>query len=170
MFSFGLTWNAYNWLLAAGTLKTFYIIASIQAGICLFSIPMCRFPTTMQLVWIVLILSNRYLRKEKQVILPPTRSVEIDRSRFTVWVQQEQGVLNIAYSRSASGWCSELDLIWGMAMGYGLSASGCSLQSSTCYLPCYILIWHRSGQLQIDLTLSSFLCRPCSTKQALHQS
>jgi len=41
MFSFGLTWNAYNWLLTAGTLKTFYIIASIQVGICLFSIPMC---------------------------------------------------------------------------------------------------------------------------------
>lgn len=43
MFSFGLTWNAYNWLLEAGTLKTFYIIASIQAGICLLSIPMCGF-------------------------------------------------------------------------------------------------------------------------------
>ena len=50
MFSFGLTWNAYNWLLAAGTLKTFYIVASIQAGICLLSIPMCTFSTDLNRV------------------------------------------------------------------------------------------------------------------------
>ena len=43
MFSFGLTWGAYNWLVTAGTLKTFYIIASIQVGICLLSVPMCMF-------------------------------------------------------------------------------------------------------------------------------
>ncbi len=42
MFSFGLTWSAYTWLVKAGILKTFYIIASIQIGICLLSIPMCK--------------------------------------------------------------------------------------------------------------------------------
>ena len=42
MFSFGLTWGAYGWLVAAGSLKTFYIIASIQIGVCLLSIPMCK--------------------------------------------------------------------------------------------------------------------------------
>lgn len=42
IFSFGLTWGAYNWLVSAGISKTFYIIASIQVGICLLSIPMCK--------------------------------------------------------------------------------------------------------------------------------
>ena len=42
MFSFGLTWGAYGWLVAAGSLKTFYVIASIQIGVCLLSIPMCK--------------------------------------------------------------------------------------------------------------------------------
>lgn len=42
MFSFGLTWGAYDWLVAAGSLKTFYVIASIQIGVCLLSIPMCK--------------------------------------------------------------------------------------------------------------------------------
>lgn len=44
IFSFGLTWGAYNWLIAAGIGKTFYIIGSIQVAICLLSIPMCKFP------------------------------------------------------------------------------------------------------------------------------
>lgn len=43
MFSFGLTWGAYDWLVEAGISKTFYIIASIQVGICLLSIPMYIF-------------------------------------------------------------------------------------------------------------------------------
>ena len=44
IFSFGLTFSAYNWLIKAGILKTFYIIASVQVGICLLSIPMCKQP------------------------------------------------------------------------------------------------------------------------------
>lgn len=42
MFSFGLTWSAYNWLITAGISKSFYIIASVQVGVCLLSIPMCK--------------------------------------------------------------------------------------------------------------------------------
>ncbi|KAL8695450.1 MAG: hypothetical protein Q9218_000028 [Villophora microphyllina] len=42
LFSFGLTWGAYNWLISAGISETFYIVASIQVGICLLSIPMCK--------------------------------------------------------------------------------------------------------------------------------
>ena len=42
VFSFGLTWGAYHWLVQAGILKVFYIIASVQVGICLLSIPMCK--------------------------------------------------------------------------------------------------------------------------------
>ena len=43
VFSFGLTFGAYDWIVSAGILKVFYIIASVQVGICLLSIPMCRF-------------------------------------------------------------------------------------------------------------------------------
>ena len=42
MFSFGLTWGAYDWLIKAGILKTFMIVASIQLVVCLLSIPMCK--------------------------------------------------------------------------------------------------------------------------------
>ena len=42
MFSFGLTWQAYPWLVEGGIRKIFYVIASVQVGICLLSIPMCR--------------------------------------------------------------------------------------------------------------------------------
>lgn len=42
IFSFGLTWGAYNWLTSAGIAETFYIVASIQVGVCLLSVPMCR--------------------------------------------------------------------------------------------------------------------------------
>ncbi|KAL8709107.1 MAG: hypothetical protein Q9220_006128 [cf. Caloplaca sp. 1 TL-2023] len=41
-FSFALTWGAYDWLVEAGISKTFYIVASIQVGVCLLSIPMCK--------------------------------------------------------------------------------------------------------------------------------
>lgn len=42
IFSFGLTWGAFKWLVKVGISKTFYIIASIQVGVCLLSIPMCK--------------------------------------------------------------------------------------------------------------------------------
>ncbi|KAI4098705.1 MAG: hypothetical protein LQ339_006310 [Xanthoria mediterranea] len=43
IFSFALTWGAYDWLTSAGISKTFYIVASIQVGICLLSVPMYIF-------------------------------------------------------------------------------------------------------------------------------
>jgi len=42
VFSFGLTFGAYHWIVAGGILKVFYTIASVQLGICLLSIPMCK--------------------------------------------------------------------------------------------------------------------------------
>lgn len=41
-FTFGLTWSAYNWVLHAGTYKTFMWISSIQVFVCLLSVPMCK--------------------------------------------------------------------------------------------------------------------------------
>ena len=43
IFSFGLTWSAYGWLLKNGIFNTFIIVASIQVAICLLSIPMCTY-------------------------------------------------------------------------------------------------------------------------------
>ncbi|KAG0650581.1 hol1 [Hyphodiscus hymeniophilus] len=42
-FSFGLTWSAYDWLVAAGTYKCFMWISSIQVVVCFLSIPMYVF-------------------------------------------------------------------------------------------------------------------------------
>ncbi|KAK2748265.1 hypothetical protein FQN57_000923 [Myotisia sp. PD_48] len=43
MFSFLLTWYAYDWLLKSGPKQVFIIIASVEVGICLLSIPMYIF-------------------------------------------------------------------------------------------------------------------------------
>lgn len=43
MFSFVLTFFAYNWFAHGGVKHTMIIIGSIQVGICLLSIPMCTF-------------------------------------------------------------------------------------------------------------------------------
>ena len=71
MFSFGLTWSAYTWLVKAGILKTFYIIASIQIGICLLSIPMCKLISLLRFKAALLLTVglSRYPRQEKQVFL-----------------------------------------------------------------------------------------------------
>ena len=52
MFSFALTWKAYDWLVPPGAIsKTFYAIASVQVGVCLLSIPMCK--SSPVIVWVV---------------------------------------------------------------------------------------------------------------------
>ena len=63
MFSFGLTYGAYDWIVAAGITKVFYIIASVQVGICLLSIPMCKIALVTVLVPFVLVLTElcRYI-------------------------------------------------------------------------------------------------------------
>ena len=42
VFSFGLTFKAYDWIKSGGVEEIFWIIGGVQAAICLFSIPMCR--------------------------------------------------------------------------------------------------------------------------------
>lgn len=42
VFSFGLTYGAFDWLSLNGTFNVFIIIGSVQAGICLLSVPMCK--------------------------------------------------------------------------------------------------------------------------------
>lgn len=42
MFSFMLTFFAYDWVVAHGIKAAFYSIASIQMAVCLLSIPMCK--------------------------------------------------------------------------------------------------------------------------------
>lgn len=43
MFSFVLTFFAYDWMAYGGVKHTMIILGSIQAGICCLSIPMCKF-------------------------------------------------------------------------------------------------------------------------------
>lgn len=43
MFSFVLTFYAYDWFARGGIKRTMIIIGSIQVGICLLSVPMCEF-------------------------------------------------------------------------------------------------------------------------------
>lgn len=40
MFSFALTWGAYDWIVELGIVKTFNIIGSIQVAVCLLCVPM----------------------------------------------------------------------------------------------------------------------------------
>lgn len=42
VFSFGLTYGGYDWLTKRGVKTVFIIIASVQVGICLLSVPMCE--------------------------------------------------------------------------------------------------------------------------------
>jgi hypothetical protein len=42
MFSFALTWVAYNWILLEGTQKVFLTIGAIQVAVCFLSVPMCK--------------------------------------------------------------------------------------------------------------------------------
>ena len=45
MFSFGLTFKAYDWLVESGIERVFYGLGAVQIVICLLSIPMCKFAT-----------------------------------------------------------------------------------------------------------------------------
>jgi len=40
-FSFGLTWEAFNWLGKVGTKHLFIYVASIQVAVCALTLPMC---------------------------------------------------------------------------------------------------------------------------------
>ena len=42
IFSFGLTWSGYDWLVAYGIKPVFIVIASIQVGICFLTVFMCK--------------------------------------------------------------------------------------------------------------------------------
>ena len=42
-FSFVLTWFAYDWVIGGGFSKVFTTVASIQMGICVLTIPLCKF-------------------------------------------------------------------------------------------------------------------------------
>lgn len=83
IFSFGLTWGAYHWLVQGGILKVFYVIASVQVGICLLSIPMCKLAQNTSHVFPIVIRADslcRHFGKEKQGFLQSARLVKDDAS------------------------------------------------------------------------------------------
>lgn len=72
MFSFVLTFYAYDWLLQNGIRPAFLAISSIQMGVCALSIPMCRCFLLLLLVargWTNIV--SRYLREMESLILQP---------------------------------------------------------------------------------------------------
>ncbi|KAI0109594.1 major facilitator superfamily transporter [Nemania sp. FL0031] len=42
MFSFGLTFRAYDWLVHSGIKKVFFTLGAVQIVVCLLSVPMCK--------------------------------------------------------------------------------------------------------------------------------
>lgn len=42
IFSFGLTFGAYGWVIDGGIEKMFNVVGSVQVVICLLSIPLCK--------------------------------------------------------------------------------------------------------------------------------
>lgn len=42
LFSFGLTFKGFDWIVSARIKPVFMAIASVQVGICLLTIPMCK--------------------------------------------------------------------------------------------------------------------------------
>jgi magnesium-transporting ATPase (P-type) len=43
IFSFGLTWSGYHWLVIGGIKRVFIICSTVQVGICLLTVPLYFF-------------------------------------------------------------------------------------------------------------------------------
>jgi hypothetical protein len=44
IFSFALTWKGYDWLVQSGSIKPIFVaIGSVQVGVCLLTVPLCKF-------------------------------------------------------------------------------------------------------------------------------
>lgn len=44
LFSFGLTFKGFDWLVSAGNIKDVFVtVGSVQVAICALTIPMCKF-------------------------------------------------------------------------------------------------------------------------------
>ena len=50
-FSFALTYKSFDWLDERGTWLLHRDIALVQMGVCLLSVPMCRFPSCRMMMW-----------------------------------------------------------------------------------------------------------------------
>jgi len=44
IFSFGLTFKGFDWIVSSEVKPLFMILASVQVGICALTIPMCKLP------------------------------------------------------------------------------------------------------------------------------
>ena len=78
LFSFVLTYYAYDWINAHGTKTIFIIVASIEVFICCLSIPMCKFSGLPSVEHNADTTLNRYFWQEESIILLPSRHLEDD--------------------------------------------------------------------------------------------
>ena len=43
LFSFALTFKGFDWIIEGGVKPVFMAISSVQVGICMLTVPMCKF-------------------------------------------------------------------------------------------------------------------------------
>jgi MFS family permease len=96
VFSFGLTFKGFDWLVESGDTKHMFVaLGSVQVAVCALTIPMCKFFPLHSLrlkglrlrllsrkvvEFVCKLTTKRYLRQEKQVLFPPTqRLLQSDR-------------------------------------------------------------------------------------------
>jgi MFS family permease len=75
IFSFGLTFSGYNWLVAGGIKPVFMAIASVQVVICCSTVLLCKQTFIFHLETIPLTLFYRHLRQEESLLLRQTRHI-----------------------------------------------------------------------------------------------
>lgn len=77
VFSFGLTFKGFDWLVESGDTKHMFVaLGSVQVAICALTIPMCTYPCRLACfpVDLATVLTlDRYIRQEKQEFLPQTQ-------------------------------------------------------------------------------------------------
>ena len=87
VFSFILTYFAYDWINAHGTKTIFIVIASIEMAVCCTSIPMCESKQSQVQCFSDRVKTNilyRYLWKEESIILSPSRYSEADTTTMRI--------------------------------------------------------------------------------------
>jgi hypothetical protein len=66
IFSFGLTWSAYDWLVKYDVKPVFMIVAHVQVVICCLSVPMCKHPRPT--FHLALLTRRRYIWEEEPIL------------------------------------------------------------------------------------------------------
>lgn len=72
LFSFVLTFFAYDWIIDGGIRRTLIAISSVQVVICLLSIPMCKYTSAAVTLPVLTLLFQTYTGSEYEPIIIST--------------------------------------------------------------------------------------------------